>query len=111
MTSINIDKVKDIIVVSVSGHAGYSAENDIVCASLSTITQSLLATLKAYADDKKVIIRNEQIKEDIGCCLFSFTPVSYPEIEAMLDMAIMGYMMLEQAYPKNVSLTVDMGEK
>lgn len=103
MTAVNISDINGIKVISVSGHAGYSNNgDDIVCAAISTITQSLLQTLKYYEKIEKCKILSEQIKEDIGSCLFSFTSYSKPETDALLNMAVTGYVMLENTYPKNI---------
>ena len=107
MTSVNIETVNGITIVSVAGHANYSQDhNDIVCASISTITQSLLQTLKYYEEKGKCKLVSEQIKEDIGTVLFSFMSRENTITDALLDMALMGYMMLEKAYPKNISVNI-----
>lgn len=109
MTSINITKVNDTVVVSLAGHAEYSKNgNDIVCAALSAITQSFLQTLKYYESKGKCIVKSEQIKEDIGTALFSFTSMSEKETDALLSMALIGYTMLKNTYPKNIFLNCDL---
>lgn len=108
MTTVNINTVNGITVVSVAGHAEYSKDHkDIVCAAISTITQSLLQTLKYYEEQKKCRILSEQIKEDIGTALFSFSSREKAVTDALINMAAMGYMMLENAYPKNISVNIE----
>lgn len=103
MTSVDIETINGVTVVSIAGHAGYSNNgNDIVCAAISTVTQSLLQTLKYYEKQDKCKILSEQIKEGAGCCLFSFKSYSKAETDALINMALMGYTMLENAYPKNI---------
>ncbi len=108
MTNVNIDNINGITVVSVSGHAGYSSQgDDIVCAALSTITQSLLETLKAYEKQGKCRLLSEELNEQLGCCLFSFKSSSKIETDALMNMAMTGFSMLENAYPKNIFLSVN----
>lgn len=112
MTSVSIDEINGITVVSVSGHAGYSTENDIVCAALSAITESLLQSLLLYQESGKCKIISAEIKEDIGCCLFSFRSFSESETNAMMFMALNGYKMLHEAYPDCVTVSAaQVGEK
>lgn len=108
MTSVNIDEINGVTVVSVSGHAGYSNDgNDVVCAAISALTQSLLQTLKFYEKENKCRILSEQVQENSGCCLFSFESKSKAETDAVLNMAIMGYSMLENTYPKNICVNIE----
>lgn len=103
MTRVDADDINGVTVISVAGHAGYSNDgDDIVCAALSAITQSLLQTLKCYESIKKCKILSEQIKENVGCCLFSFISYSENETDALVNMAIIGYKMLQNTYPENV---------
>ncbi len=108
MTCVNVDKINGITVISVSGHANYSNDgNDIVCAAISTITQSLLQTLKYYEEQGKCKVLSEQIQESLGCCMFSFMSLSEIETDAILTMAMMGYSMLQNSYPKNISININ----
>lgn len=107
MTSVNIDEINGVTVVSISGHADYSNDGkDIVCAAISAITQSLLQTLKYYETQNKCKILNEKTQEETGCCLFSFKSKSKSETDAIMNMAIMGYSMLENTYPKNICVDI-----
>jgi len=108
MTFVDISRVNNTVVVSVAGHAGYSDDgNDIVCAALSAITQSLLQTLKFFESKGKCIVIKSDIREDIGTALFSFMSKSKSETDAILTMAITGYKMLENTYPKNILINLD----
>lgn len=108
MTQVNIDVVNGVTVVSVSGHAGYSNDGkDIVCSAISTITQSLLQTLKYYQQQGKCRILSENIAEDAGAVLFSFKSSATSETDALMSMAQMGYLMLEKSYPKNISVNIN----
>lgn len=49
----------------------------------------------------------KQIKEDIGTALFSFSSREKAVTDALINMAAMGYMMLENAYPKNISVNIE----
>lgn len=103
MTSVNIELINGITVVSVAGHAEYSKDhNDIVCAAISAITQSLMQAVKYYEELGKCKVLSEQVKEDIGAVLFSFKSKDKSVTDALLNMAKLGYLMLEKSYPKNI---------
>lgn len=108
MTSVDISKVNNTVVVSVAGHAEYNPGNDVVCAGLSTLTQSLFATLEYYESKNKCCIKSKQIKEDIGTALISFTYSSEKEIEAVINMAVIGFSMLANTYPKNIFINCEL---
>ena len=107
MTSVNIQTINGTTIVSVAGHAGYNPGNDIVCASISTITLSLLQTLKYYEEQGMCKITSEKTKEDLGTALFSFKSRNKEVTDALLNMAEIGYMMLEKTYPKNISVNIE----
>lgn len=107
MTSVDVQTINGVTVVSVAGHANYSNDhNDIVCAAISTITQSLLQTIKYYEELGKCKVISEQVKEDIGAVLFSFKSMDESVTDALMNMAKIGYLMLEKAYPKNICVNV-----
>ena len=109
MTNVNIERKKDIIVVSVLGHADYdNSGKDIVCAALSAITQSLLQTLRYYEANGKCKLL--AVKENDGAMFFSFAIKDKKCIEPLLNMAVIGYKTLELSYPENVNTKFfDMG--
>lgn len=109
MTNVNIEKEKEIIVVSVLGHADYDISGkDIVCAALSAITQSLLQALRYYEANGKCKLLT--VKESAGAMFFSFRIKDKKCIEPLLNMAVIGYKTLELSYPENVNAKFfDMG--
>lgn len=107
MTLVNIDKVNDVIVVSASGHAGYSSENDIVCAAISTVTQCFLQTIEYYESQYDCSILSKKINESAGCCLFSFKCYNTKVIDTVVKMAIIGYKMIQASYGDYISVNVN----
>lgn len=109
MTNVNIEREKDIIIVSVLGHADYGTSGkDIVCAALSAITQSLLQTLRYYEANEKCKLL--VVKENDGAVFFSFGIKDENCIEPLLNMAAIGYQTLALSYPENVNAKFfDMG--
>lgn len=107
MTSVNIQTINGTTIISVAGHAGYNPGNDIVCASISTITLSLLQTLKYYEEQGICKVLSNETKEDIGTALISYMSCDKEVTDAFLNMAEIGYMMLENAYPKNISVNIE----
>lgn len=109
MTNVSIEREKDIIVVSVLGHADYDTSGkDIVCAALSAITQSLLQTLRYYEANGKCKLL--VAKENDGAVFFSFGIMDENCIEPLLNMAVIGYQTLALSYPENVNTNFfDMG--
>lgn len=109
MTSVDIGRVNNAVIISVAGHAGYSDNgNDVVCAAISAITQSLLQALKIFENENKCIVTKAEIREDVGAAFFSFISMSETETDAILTMAIAGYKMLENTYPKNILINLDL---
>lgn len=108
MTNVNIDVINGVTVVSVSGHAGYSNDgNDIVCAAISAITQSLLCALKYYEQEGKCKLTSEQIAKEAGAALFSFKSLDENITNSIMKMAEIGYLMIENSYPKNISVNIN----
>lgn len=108
MTNVDIDVINGVTVVSVSGHAEYSNNgNDIVCAAISTITQSLLNTLKYYEQQDKCKLIDEQIFEEAGVALFSFKTMDKKITNSIMKMAEVGYLMIKNSYPKNISVNIN----
>lgn len=107
MTSVNIQTINGTTIVSVAGHAGYNPGNDIVCASISAITLSLLQTLKYYEEQGICKVLKDETKENMGTALISYMSRDKEVTDALLNMAEIGYMMLENAYPKNISVNIE----
>ena len=107
MTSVDIQTINGVTIVSVAGHAGYNPGNDIVCASISAITLSLLQTLKYYEKQGICRVLNDETKEDIGTALISYMSRNKEVTNAVLNMAEIGYMMLENTYPKNICVNIE----
>lgn len=93
MTKIQDDLEGMKIKITMSGHAGYAKENDVVCAAESILMYTLLESLKGaeYRSDEKnafVEITAPRNRENI---------LIWKTIKR-------GYRLLEKEYPQNVKI-------
>jgi len=108
MTLINIDHINGVVIFSAAGHAQYSFDhNDIVCAAISALTQTLLQTVKYYDKLGELKLLEEKIDEDIGLLTFSFTSRNQDIADAVMNMARIGLTMLKKSYPKYIKIKIN----
>lgn len=84
--------------ITVRGHAGYAEiGKDIVCASISTLTQVFVASVGEMTDDKlKCEIR-------AGNAVISYKNLS-ERAQVLLDSFFIGCRMIAEAYPQHVRI-------
>lgn len=87
--------------VKIEGHAGYAPPGqDIVCASISTITQVFIASVEELTNDKlKCNIRpgNTVIEHgDLG-----------EKAQVLLDSFLLGIKMIAESYPDHVRVNTE----
>lgn len=84
--------------ITVRGHAGYAEPGkDIVCASISTLTQVFVASVGEMTDDKlKCEIR-------AGNAVISYKNLS-ERAQVLLDSFFIGCRMIAEAYPQHVRI-------
>ena len=84
--------------ITVRGHAGYAEPGkDIVCASISTLTQVFVASVGEMTDDKlKCEIR-------AGNAVISYKNLS-ERAQVLLDSFFIGCRMIADAYPQHVRI-------
>lgn len=84
--------------ITVRGHAGYAEHGkDIVCASISTLTQVFVASVEEMTDDKlKCEIR-------AGNAVISYKNLS-EKSRTLLDSFFIGCRMIADAYPQHVRI-------
>ena len=106
MTSavFNQEKTKHSIVysMSVSGHALYAKQDDIVCAACSVLPQALYAGLIAAGYEPEYMQNNEQAAVYLKC--EAKNPLEAECMEGMFVMARAGFELLAKNYPENVSV-------
>lgn len=84
--------------VIVSGHAGYAPPgNDIICAAVSALTQSLASSLEALTEDKT----NTEI--DTGYVRIEYENLSEPG-RLLVDSFFIGICGIENEYPEYIRI-------
>ena len=84
--------------VIVSGYAGYAPPgNDIICAAVSALTQSLVSSLEALAEDKI----NTEIEN--GYVRIEYENLSEPG-RLLVDSFFIGICMISREFPDNVRI-------
>lgn len=100
MTKIVIYKSGLTTGLSVKGHAGAGEYGeDIVCAGISSLAQSVLLSLEKYlhrAIDYRI--------SESGCLEISLQEPADELTEAVFSVAILGFEEIAKAYPHNVQL-------
>lgn len=83
--------------LKVEGHAGYSGcGNDIVCSAVSAISYSLVGFLENT--DSRYIC------EEMASGYLELSCPRNKETDAAFQMALIGYLQIEQQYPRNVGV-------
>ena len=77
--------------LEVIGHAAYARENDIVCAAVSALVESLAAYIEEYDDGTAEI--------DLAD---GYANITLPERNAAFDMAACGLCAIADQYPQYV---------
>lgn len=84
--------------ITVRGHAGYAPHGqDVVCAAVSTLVQSLFASVKELTAD--------EIKADMaaGNAVIEYGNLS-KEARLLVDSFFVGIQMIADSYPENVRI-------
>ena len=85
--------------ITIKGHAGYAPQGqDIVCAAVSTLAQTLIASIEALTEDA--------IQYDIQS---GWIDIKHGKLSAnaqvLIDSFFVGVEMIADNYPQNVTLT------
>lgn len=102
MTRIVIHVGEDFMRLSMEGHACYNLEGkDIVCSAVSILGQALVETMLQMPE-----VRNVAKMEKGNLYLETHYTVEQREkVKDRMELAINGFRMLQDAYPRNVSFT------
>jgi len=112
MTKVSMLFDKGYVKISVKGHAGFAARNnlpeghDIVCAAISILGQTLVQRLLTLAEENKILLslnRYEAGNIDVHAVV---KQSHIEEVEATLETIRTGYRMLENEYPDYIKLGV-----
>lgn len=101
MTSIICDNDRGRYTIMIDGHSGYNPGNDIVCASCSILTYTLLNAL-ANMDTEEFDTKEYDGGFVIGV---NGTRETWPEVKIVIETIMLGYELLQEQYPANVSVT------
>lgn len=82
--------------LEVIGHAGYCAENDVVCAAVSALVEALAAYLEEYGEP--------DAEADLAD---GYAMITVSERSAAFDMAVCGLGTIADQYPAYVSMTTN----
>ncbi len=95
MTKIAYEEKGDNIFLQCKGHAGYAdAGNDIVCAAISTLTQTLIRYLTENDIECDYHVESAEL----------YVASQNPKARAAFDVVMCGLKMLEAAYPAYLSI-------
>lgn len=87
--------------ITISGHAGYApAGHDIVCAAVSALVQTFIASVEELTTDKIKATVNEQGQIQT----IQYKSLSTPG-QVLLGSFLIGIQMIAESYPRNLRLT------
>lgn len=95
MTILTEKIEKDMVSVTIKGHAGYRAKEDPVCAAASILMCAMIENFKESGQ-----WRTEEIPEPIAEIRFQKTEENLMKYDAIRK----GFEILEEEYPKNVKV-------
>lgn len=96
MTRVRYEIWEDEFILECKGHAGYAdAGNDIVCAGISTLVQTLTSYLPEITDKEEIKISSGEV----------FCMAKGAEALTCFKMILAGLRMLESSYPQYLQIT------
>ncbi|HKM28318.1 MAG TPA: ribosomal-processing cysteine protease Prp [Anaerovoracaceae bacterium] len=101
MTTIICENDMRKYTIMIDGHSGYNPGNDIVCASCSILTYTLLNAL-ANMDTEEFDSKEYDGGFVIGV---KGTRETWPEVKTVIETIMLGYELLQEQYPANVSVS------
>lgn len=106
MTDVEIENKTNLYGIKCTGHSGYAeAGKDIVCAGISTLTQSFVMAVETYSDTEDIEIKINEYED-------GYMHILYYDPEGILkpafEMAKLGLEAISDAYPNNVNITYNL---
>lgn len=100
MTTVRVKKKEKRYWVEVTGHAGFSDQNDIVCSAVSVLGFTLINGLK-----NELGTRCELSYQDGEIRIFAFPDQEQEhDMQMILKTVLLGYELLAEQYPKYVKI-------
>ena len=101
MTNVKCMHDERAYKIDIEGHAGYNPGLDIVCSAASVLGYTLANALMDIEADKK----NIQISENGEVHIF-IVPIKQrsEEVRIIINTIMMGYELIADQYPENISL-------
>lgn len=100
MTEIKYTERGDYARVSLSGHAMFSNDNDIVCAGVSAITYQMLNVLSRMECNEDIDGMQADIHD--GFVIVTFRVLNKDKWDTVWDVIRTGYENIAESYPENV---------
>lgn len=89
--------------ISVEGHAEYApVGQDIVCAAVSTLTQTFVASVEELTND------NLKAEFGAGKALIQYEGNLSRDAQLLRDSFLLGIQMISEAYPENVQILTEL---
>lgn len=101
MTNIICEEDQGRYTIIVDGHSDYNPGNDIVCASCSILTYTLLNKL---ANMQTEVFDAKEYEEGFVISVKG-TSETWPTVKTTIETIMLGYELLQEQYPANVSVT------
>lgn len=104
MTKVSIFKQDDEYMISVTGHSGYKKsvnDNDIVCAAVSCLTETLSAVLQKLESENvcRIVSSNETVD---ACRIYRVKSIDDIRLTQTVETIKTGFELLENSYPDYV---------
>ena len=100
MTQITYRRHEDLVTISLDGHAEFNPGNDVVCASISTMTYQLLNTLDMLQSEGK--IKDFSYDFGDGRAKAGFRVVDENTWSIVWKVISIGYENIADQYPNNL---------
>lgn len=101
MTSIICDNDRGRYTIMIDGHSDYNPGNDIVCASCSILTYTLL---NALANMETEEFDSKEYEEGFVISVKGTTE-TWAKVKTVIETIMLGYELLQEKYPANVSVS------
>ena len=100
MTNITCENNRGAYQINIEGHANYNDGIDIVCSAVSTLSFTLMCAI----ENKDVDLKNCTYNSGDVHIYIKPTKENQSEIDTIVETIMLGFAMLEEKYPDNVTL-------
>ena len=106
MTTVKIEQLNNRFLIDITGHAGFNPGNDIVCAAVSVLSQTLVQCIQDEEINGDLTINYLDLQDGIVNIDINYPDRAREKIMSALSVIITGFELLSNAYPDNVDLYV-----